>query len=448
MTALAPCMTSDGTVLVDFANKDAWTKDSQLWTLGHHYRCLDDATKRGICTLHNLTASPTTGYFWRTDLSLNLSDADALRLDYAIYHADEGVGPGTTVLTLEFSSVTNFSKTLAFTSTNVSGGGAHRRLLLRPSEFTATGGESWSNTMVAMRVGIKMLSTSYGCNAADRFYFDKLVKNPTAIGLVTIGIDTSYKVDTDIYMDALADAGLQGKAYACQIDYGAVGDTNYNTWAQLAALEEAGLKMYPSFTPLLLYSPTDPNRPVPPYPAQDNDYSDRVDLSNSNELSVEHMLEVDARMKRIHDYYGIPWRNDVFIPHNSGYSTYPGYRYMVSSGYKATCLVRADWSSSNKGILHHTVPIVDDFVAWYLYSASGATHQMVLDAIDEVCEHNGRCLNIMVGRPAYSPEWAEADMRAEFTRIKAKQDAGDLLVVSPSEFVELTQRKKIGLGGS
>jgi len=459
MTALAPCMVSDGTVIETFTDHETWVLDT-TYLQGNssesepehpyeHHRCLDACDKVGLYTYRKpLTTTPALAYMTKTTgLSLNLLSMTSLRLDFSLGgYGDQG--PTLTQwLSFDIASVTNFSKYMSF-STKFSPGMEYNRLRMDKTAFTAVGGESWSNTMIAMRIGFVMPYYTYGCLGSPKWFFDKLVKDPVSIGLVTIGVDCSASADTDIYLDALSDNGLSGKAYGNMLDYDNVGDATYNTWPQLVALEAAGIKLYPNFTPWLLQAPYNAVRPVPPYPAYDADYSMVTDLDWANEMGLEHYREVMLRMRRLHDYYGIPWRTDFFMPHNGNFNNTESAHFLRSSGCKAWA-VRADWNKSGpyKSTLLQTLPTQGEFGYWMVY-ANAVNHADVTTAIDEVAAHNGAYLNLCYSQiGSASDEWLEADLRSELAHIKAHQDAGDLLVVSPSEFIALTTRTKKGVGG-
>jgi len=437
----APCVISAGTVIEDFSAFSSWVKDSQLLSTYRHWRCLDDPTKVGVCTVHTATASPTVGYITRTTgLALDLSDMVSLRLDFAAGLSSDQYG-GTEYITVDISSVTDFSKRMSFATTAYCAATFDgERLLMKAGDFTAVGGESWANTMVAIRIGVNLANYSYGCNGGHYKYFDKIVKNPQTSGLVMIAFDTSYKADSDVFMDALADNGLTSKAHSLLFDYDNIGDAPYNTYAQLLAIEAAGLQMYPSHTPWLLYAPTNANRPVPPYPAQDDDYANAVDLTALHLLTAAQNAEVQRRIKVIHDFYGFPWRSDLFLPHGGSFYGATGRQFFREAGFRAA-VARADWSATSKGPHYMTLPVAGNHVvAWYLASGGGATNAHVIDAIDEVCEGNGRYLYLHFGRTDSTAEWTEADMRTELAYLKTKQDAGLLTVVTPAEFLALAMQ--------
>ena len=436
----APCVISAGTVVEDFSDRSEFTADgTQIVSMYDHWRCLDDMSKRGIATRHSYSASPTTGYITKTGMSLSLAGLNALRFDFRHYAPAEAYSTPCAI-GLEFSSTGNFgTKCMRATygpTTSLPAGYGPFRWLIGSSEWTSVGSESWSNTMVAMRVSLTPLWPAYGIMYSPYFFLDKLVLNPVTTPLVVLSFDSASTATTDITQDALADYGFSGKGFANMVDSDNVGDTGYNTWPQLKALDSAGLRMIPQHTNWLLQSPRNTdgilNRPVPPYPVEDTDYVGADDSTNNVFVSYEHFALIDQYLRSIHAYYGIPWTRDLFNPHSGLANGLDVTRFYRDFGFRSVA-VRADWQSSTiKQTPYHTLPIVEGNMMQWAVATGVATHTDVMSAIAEVVSY-GRYLHLGYGPvPAY---WTEANLRAELAELRRLEDLGSLTVVTLSEFL-------------
>ena len=434
----APCVISPGVVIEDFTNFAAWVKDAQIYTMYRHWTCLDDPDTTGLQIMHQNTATPSMGYVSRTTgLAIDLSDMDCVRLDFRAIAPSE-ILPIFLNLTLTFSSTADFSKAMTSNKVRIPWGMGDLRWTIPKADFTASGGESWSNPMVAMRIGLNLDAATYGAINNVKLYLDKVVKNPKTTALVMLTCSASKTVSTDIIMAALRDYGFLEKAYAGLVDYQSIGSATWNTWAQLKSMSDAGLRFHPNQTGWLLNAPHDAVRPVPPYPAYNAAYDNCTDGTSGDRLSLAQNHAVDAAARAIHDYYGIPERDNVFDPHAAGFTSMQAREFMRVKGFDLA-LFRSDWTATSKGIQFCSLPLPDiGCFQWYLATALGATNANVLAAIDNITA-NGGYLNLYFGSAAGTVEWAEADLRAELAYLRAKEDAGLLRVVTPTEFAALAR---------
>jgi len=220
----APCVISQGTVIEDFTNLAAWVADAQTTAPVRHYRCLDQANKGGIVIAQPTTAT-AQGFLTRTGLSLNLAAMTTLRLDFCWPYCGSAVGAIGGKITMEFSSTGNFavSKMSATTAGGQPSGllkHGYSRMTVGLGEFVSTGGESFANTMVAMRVGLTTNNygdgaTHYTCGPV--VLLDKVVMNAQQKAMVVIGIDTSLQPGFSKFLAALDAYGLRSHAFTAMI---------------------------------------------------------------------------------------------------------------------------------------------------------------------------------------------------------------------------------------
>jgi len=204
-------------------------------------------------------------------------------------------------------------------------------------------------------------------------------------------------------------------------------------------LQQSGMTMIPCHTSWLLQTPqnTDgwPLRTVPPFPAEDTDYVGCDDGNPVNQgLSVWNLMEVMARVRTIHDWYGWGY-GSIFATHAGNITTVEMLEAMHRSalGYE---LIRADWTSSTaKQIGLMSLPLPDKCIYFWQIATSIATHANILTAIDETIAQ-GRYLVLNYSN-GITTNWTQADFDAEMAYLRTKEDAGLLRVVSPADFLRL-----------
>lgn len=191
----APCVISEGTVIEDFSDTAEWSADTMVQALLPHWRCVDDIEKKGVVLRLKYTATDT-GWITKTGLSLNLSDLVTLRLDLNNPAMKAGLlYAGDTCLKIEFSSTGVFGTKCmsAYTGTVASG---PVRFTIGAGEFTAVGGESWANTMIAMRIGL-VLKSGYGVPSHEATDTTNTTTSASMSSLAT-GYTLADELDDDV----------------------------------------------------------------------------------------------------------------------------------------------------------------------------------------------------------------------------------------------------------
>ena len=434
----APCVIDQGTVIEDFTNLAAWTADSSMNALARHYRCVDQANKGGI-VLSQRTTSVAQGFATRTGLSLDLSAMQTIRLDLCLPMVGQALYSGSSArLTIEFSSTGDFStKKMSSGLSNWPKHG-YSRLTVGVGEFTATGGESFANPMVAMRVGLTCSNYGDGSTcwtACPYVLLDKIVMNAQQKPLLCIGIDTELSAGLAAFLAALDSYGLRTHAFTAAIDYDNVGDATHSTWAEIQAAVAGGLYCVPEYTSWLLASPAAAVRPVPPYPAQDtSDYPDASDSTYLNRIGLNNSETVWQRVKAIHDFYGLPWNPDLALCHNGYGDDYENRYLWQSRGVKMQSAQPGNYSATypDEQWYHSLPPLMGiDPVDTYGMNLNASTTLAQLKSVLDRAVLYGRQLFCFFSNTS---QWTDDDFRAFLAYAVAYQQAGQLLIVNPAEF--------------
>jgi hypothetical protein len=242
----APCVVSSGTVIEDFSDSTQWTKDSYGGTPGNWYDSTIAAGQRRTYFKHAYPSAASTAT-WTKTISLDLSSlyTPAMALKVWVPH-QYYLGSWSMIsrVGVQFSSTTDFSK---YFSWEYNGGLRHglQRLIIGSADWTNTGSESWSNTMIRMRVYIRSVLAGYqeGC------FFQELRGGWHTEPAVLFGFD-DWEHDAMQVLDDMTSLGVAG-TFEAQIE-----DLNgfeEPTSQDLLDLSAAG------WTPLL------PSSPVPFY---------------------------------------------------------------------------------------------------------------------------------------------------------------------------------------
>lgn len=152
----APCVISAGTVLEDFADYTQWTQDTGAYAPKASY-ISETIGKIGVQLSLQATAASTTYYFYTKTINQSFNVYKA-SIELRVFTHAGSVEGGAARLSVELSSTTNWSKKFSYVTTYcLKAGWTHIRII--ENEWTNTGGESWSNTMLRLRIGAKPLVT-------------------------------------------------------------------------------------------------------------------------------------------------------------------------------------------------------------------------------------------------------------------------------------------------
>ena len=158
----APCVVSEGTLIDVFGTASDWSVIQNAWTSEQSY---DDDSAEKPTFVASPTAGGDPGIYQRT-ISLDLSSlyTPAMSLLYWSYpmYPTSGGHKQYATLGISFSSTTDFSKSMSWTmptSEYIKSG--LNRIVIGSGQWTNTGSESWSNTMVRMRVTLDPAAYGY-----------------------------------------------------------------------------------------------------------------------------------------------------------------------------------------------------------------------------------------------------------------------------------------------
>jgi hypothetical protein len=457
-TPPAPCVIDPGTILDDFTNMASWTPDAQMSALTRHYRCLDQADKAGIVLGQPATAT-AQGWITKNGLSWDLHDMVSIRLDMMSPFVGANTinaGPTGQRICIEFSSTGNFA---AKKMSSVDGGGhlssflrrGYSRWTVGLSEFTATGGESWANTMVACRIGY-LTSTYMNPNTVSTYLLlDKLVKNPRSKGVLSLGIDTAFAAGFQTMLASLDAANLRTKAYTAGIDYDNVGDATYSTYADIVAAINGGLYCVPNLTAWLLSNAGCPNaaRPVPPYHADDTAaYLDTSDSTFVNRLNAANVRLIWERTKEIHDFYGLPWNPEFQLFHAGNADDYESRLMWLERGVRLSGALGLSVSASYNYNQWASIPapqaVLDPLDIGTVNTAIGLVSLAQAEAILDSCVLYGRMFspNFYTG---VGTQWTDADFQAFLAYAKAYETAGTLDILSVPDMITQLDGRNWGM---
>jgi hypothetical protein len=459
-----PAILDEGTIIEDFSDASEWTCDANMdaslfSSSPYHNRCLDDPEKWAIVVRHKSQSVPVNpGYVYKTTCSLDLSSMTSVRLDYLHVTSSEGGGVGYGI-TLQFSSTTDFSKYFTAYVPSASGfqSGSGARATFRKSDFVQGTGtnESWSNTMVSIRIGLTTYATSYGTGGTARFFLDKLVLDPVTKPLCVVGFNTSSATDAPAMMTVMEDYGYADKPFCSMLDYDDIGDSEegQGDWTDIQDLAARGLHILPMFTPWLLRSPVstgsggDVWRSTPPYPPPDTTVPTNItDAYSGYAFRYESFVECMAAARAIHDFWNLPWNTEILLTHGGQFYTEEFYRWFwKESGFTAYA-DRAEYSSVTgyHGEWSQSYPLRSQFLYESLNSSTSATVAQVKTHIDAVCEGSGRYLALEFWPDGVN--WTVAMMDEVISYIRDKEDLDLIELVSLPEFFAQAREYPVGKG--
>lgn len=197
------CLTSAGTLIEDFDLASEWTTDSTLYnaTVTRFTREIG-----GLSIRTSLKSTATSGYITKT-INLDMSNlyTPAMSLDYhSMGNFSISAYSSTAKITIEFSSTSDFSKSFKYTSPYMENCG-FQRIQVGSTEWTNTGGESWSNTMIRMRIGLSTLSAGL----MPMIHLDELRGGVVTTPYVSIVMYGTYQGQYDHAFPALTSRGLK-----------------------------------------------------------------------------------------------------------------------------------------------------------------------------------------------------------------------------------------------
>lgn len=199
----AQCLVNEGTVIEDFHTASEWSvSSSEAYTPADEF-----ITLSGVGSVRLASKASTTVARMEKIISLDLSAlaTSIAKLDVHVRHDWPTTSSGGLVkVTVEFSSTTDYSKSFKYTSPHYLHGG-WVRLTIAPGDWVNTGSESWSNTMVRMRVG-------FTCNASNSLitaHFDSFHIGWQTTPAVVVVLCDSYLGQYENALGILADYGVQ-----------------------------------------------------------------------------------------------------------------------------------------------------------------------------------------------------------------------------------------------
>lgn len=185
-----PSVLSEGTVVEDFDLASEWTADSTAYAAADT-RFSKTLGKRGCKLALKATSASSTVHYWTKTISSDLSSYGGM-FEFKFYI------PASPLLTTEsgikvevgFSSTTDWTKHFSFQSaTNVHSGWNYMRIA--PEDWVNTGSESWSNTMLRLRIGMKPSWTGN----MNVLYADTLTGGVETMPVVVFSFWDNYSID-------------------------------------------------------------------------------------------------------------------------------------------------------------------------------------------------------------------------------------------------------------
>ncbi len=184
----APCVIDEGTTIESFESASAWSIDSSTYWYPPEDNSLSlTPGKTSVQFRRKQETSPSWHYAEKT-VSLDLSSLYSPAIVLDVWHQSNfmfGTG-GSAWLSLDISSTTDYSTCFHYERKLFHPGWS--RLMIGPGEWTNIGGESWANTMVRLRIGVKPIV--YGC--VPLVNCDRLRGGVQNVPSVVIRYDDSY----------------------------------------------------------------------------------------------------------------------------------------------------------------------------------------------------------------------------------------------------------------
>lgn len=216
---------SDGIIIEDFESLTGWT-------VGAGSAELDSVhVKHGTNGIKLTSTNNVTAYMTKT-ISINFSDKEYITLWFYVWDQSSY----TTSTLLYISSTTNLSANMGY---SVPSGfvkvfqNGWNKLVLTKSMFTASGGESWSNLMIRIRV--RVASPVGGSSSVT---FDSLSYGEYKKPQIVISFDDGRKTDYTEAYNYMKSKGLKGTCFVPMANVGA--DGTYMTLADLTELYGVG----------------------------------------------------------------------------------------------------------------------------------------------------------------------------------------------------------------
>jgi len=202
-----PCVVSAGTVLEDFTDYTDWSIDSSTY----QYAAVETRISQTIGKLGckfglKAAGASTTTYYWTKTISMSLNSYKAgIELRFYAAPIDAGIANNNASckVAVEFSSTTDFSKSFSFiTAAAVHPGWNYLRVA--ESDWTNTGSESWSNTMLRVRIGLKPTWTG----AMSVIYPDELLGGVETTPSIILSVWDNYPITN--HLAAIGAMGWKG----------------------------------------------------------------------------------------------------------------------------------------------------------------------------------------------------------------------------------------------
>lgn len=211
------CVIDAGTIIEDFNDASEWTVSSS----SDIYNVFDsEMTKEPggrACGVGRKT-NTNPAYIQKTiNIDLSTLYTPSMSLTYFTGWDDmfNASSSGLSTLAIEFSSTSDFSKSFKYTMPKWSNAG-HQRMQIGSTEWVNTGGESWSNTMIRLRVWV--LATYIGNMRV--FHFDELRGGVVTTPYVSIVMYASYLGQYTHGFPSLTSRGLKGTLFPSTVETG------------------------------------------------------------------------------------------------------------------------------------------------------------------------------------------------------------------------------------
>lgn len=240
-----PCIITAGTVFEDFTDDTDWTLDSGLSkSLNWVSETIGKLSLRLSC---GATTVGGTAYYATKTISRDMS-SDKSGIELTCYASHNAANPsGVVKATVEVSSTTDFSKSFKFqTAANLHDG--WNRIHVAETDWTNTGSESWSNTMLRLRVGL----TPQWTGAAPNVYFDSLRGGVTTTPAIVLMFGNA-KHGPLTALPAFEDKGWQG---VLALDLVSMDDADRMTASEFEMLRNMGWELLGETMQIELLDPT------------------------------------------------------------------------------------------------------------------------------------------------------------------------------------------------
>lgn len=299
------------------------------------------------------------------------------------------------VTTLFISSSTTFATSYSWRILPSRFRTGWNKVVIPKSEFTVTGAESWSNTMVRIRFRAQAAAGQTTWVSVDDFRIDEYRKPQLMLNFDS-SLASQY-TEAYSYMDAKS---LRGSAV---YQIGNVGQAGYMTDEQIGTLYDEGWDILPTNS------------------------ADATTASSQEEVDNDFDIAQAAIVARGYD------RGDAdkhFVYNAGGANSYTGSAF-VTYGLLTGRTLRTDTHGMS------AVP-VDNSMRVKVAQILNTTTYAAAKAYVDNAVGNGQAVNLvfnsLVTTPSSSAHWAIADFQALVSYIKTLQDTGFLTVRTATEF--------------